>query len=92
MAKTTISFTLDTERDRRLIRWLDGLPFGRRSGAIREALTAHLGRTGVTNKDILDAIRELGRGGIVVTQGAGPKPQQGELPQEILDNLAGLGL
>ena len=33
--KTTISFTLDTERDRDILQWLNNLPDGGRSQAIR---------------------------------------------------------
>jgi len=66
MAKVHISFTLDSERDKRLVRWLDGLAKGQKSEAIREALAAHLGQSDVTLRDIYEAIQDLKRSGVVV--------------------------
>ena len=52
MTKVTISFTLDSERDRRILHYLEGLPKGEKSGAIREALDARLGGGSVTLGDV----------------------------------------
>ena len=59
MATVTYSFTLDTERDKRLYRWLVGLDRGEKSRAIREALAA--GRDVVVKVDVQGAatIRKL---------------------------------
>jgi hypothetical protein len=59
MAKVTISFTLDGERDRQILRYLEGLPRGEKSAAIREALAAHLGAGVVTLGDLYQAVKEI---------------------------------
>ena len=48
MAKITVSFTLDSERDRRIVRYLEGLARGEKSEAIRAALAAHVSGAGVS--------------------------------------------
>lgn len=89
MAKMTVTFSLDTERDKRLVRWLDNLPEGGRSAAIREALAAHLGQNGVTLRDIYEAIQELRQVGVAVRAQA-DEPQV--VPADVLENLSKLGL
>ena len=42
MAKVTVSFTLDDRADRDITAWLDKIPAGAKSAAIRDALRAHL--------------------------------------------------
>jgi hypothetical protein len=59
MTKVTISFTLDSERDRQILRYLEGLPRGGKSAAIREALAAQLGRGGVTLGDVFQAVKGI---------------------------------
>lgn len=66
MAKTVVSFVLDRDQDRDLLRWLDSLPKGSRSEAIREALRSHLGHAGITLGDIYEAIMDLKRSGLVL--------------------------
>jgi hypothetical protein len=61
MAKQTVTFVVDTERDRDILCWL-----GRqdnKSAAIREAIREHLGRGDITLTDVYEAIQELKRGG-----------------------------
>ena len=91
MAKVTISFTLDDSRDKRILRWLEGLPKRKKSEAIREALTAHLGQNGITLQDIYEAIMDLKRSGLVVASQDGSGPQS-DVPADVLDNLSNLGL
>lgn len=91
MAIITVSFTLDDKKHKRLARWLDGLPKGEKSAAIREALAAYLGQNGVSNRDILDAIEDLKRCGVAVSSGDEEKPQS-DVPADVLENLNGLGL
>jgi hypothetical protein len=91
MAKIHVSFTLDSQEDKRLVRWLDGLPKGEKSAAIREALAAHLGQNGVSHRDILDAIEDLKRCGVAVVAQDDDKPQS-DVPADVLENLNGLGL
>lgn len=61
MATMTVCFTLDSAKDRDLIRWMDNLRKRKRSEAIREALRGHLERNGVTLGDVYQAIKELER-------------------------------
>jgi len=92
MAKVTVGFTLDTEEDRRIIRWLESLPKGDRSKAIREALHAHLGRGSITLGDIYEAIQDLKRTGLVVTSALGSPASEVDLPPDVLEKLDNLGL
>ena len=91
MATVTICFTLDSEKDKRLLRWLDGLPKRGRSEAIREALGAHLGQNGITLRDIYEAIQELKRCGVAVVSQDDREPQA-DIPADVLENLGRLGL
>lgn len=59
--KVTVSFTLDSDADRDLLRQLNAMPRGERSKAIRQALRAHLGHAGVSLGDIYEAVRALER-------------------------------
>ena len=91
MAKVTISFTLDDNKDKRLLRWLESLPKRGRSEAIREVLTAHLGQNSITLQDIYEAIMDLKRSGLAVASQDDTKPQS-DVPADVLDNLSKLGL
>lgn len=59
MAKTVVSFTLDSERDRDLVRWLERQE--NRSLAIREAIREHLERGSITIADVYEAVKNLER-------------------------------
>lgn len=95
MATITVSFILDSEKDKRLVRWLDGLPKRGKSEAIRKALAAHLGQNGITSRDILNEIQEVKRliqGGVAVTVAEETEtPQDPEL-SNAMTNLSKLGL
>ena len=91
MAKITVTFSLDSERDKRILRWLEGLPKRKKSEAIREALTAHLGQNGITLRDIYEAVTDLKRSGLVVASQDDSGPQS-NVPADVLDNLSKLGL
>ena len=95
MATVTISFTVDGEKDRDLVRWLDGLPRRKRSEAIRGALRAHLGRGGVTLGDVYQAVKALERrldSGVLVAS-ASPSDGDGpDAPPDVLAALDNLGL
>ena len=91
MATVTICFTLDSEKDKRLLRWLDGLPKRGRSEAIREALAAHLGQNGITLRDIYEAIQGLKRCAVAVASQDNSEPQS-DVPLDVLENLSKLGL
>jgi hypothetical protein len=60
MARQAITFVLDTVRDRDILHWLEGQE--NKSAAIREAIRAHLGRSGITLADLYEAIQALKRG------------------------------
>lgn len=92
MAKVTISLTLDDERDKRILRWLKGLPRRGRSEAMREAINAYLGQDNVTLQDIYDAIQELKQFRLMLVQESSSDVQQQEVPEDILDNIAKIGL
>ena len=91
MAKVTVTFSLDSERDKRILRWLEGLPKRKKSEAIREVLTAHLGQNGITLQHIYEAVMDLKRSGLAVASqdDSGPQP---DIPPDVLDNLSKLGL
>jgi len=91
MAIITVSFTLDDKKHKRLARWLDGLPKGEKSAAIREALAEHLGQNGVTNRDILEAIEDLKRCGVAIAVQDDDKPRS-DVPADVLETLDSLGL
>jgi hypothetical protein len=94
MAKRVLSFTLDSEADRDLIRWLDRQK--NRSAAIRDAIRDHLGRGGVTIDDVYRAVRALDRkiqAGIVVADASQRSVEDWDEPPEAaaaLDALAEL--
>jgi hypothetical protein len=90
MSKVIISFSLNLERDRRIVQWLNSQP--NRSAAIREALEAHLGGGGVTLSDVYQAIRELEH---KIESGAwafAPSPASSDEPPDVAANLDALGM
>lgn len=89
MAIVTVTFSMDTEKYERLVRWLDGLERGRKSHAIRTALTDHI-EGAITLRDVYEAVQMLRRNGFFATpedEGA-----QADVPPDILENLGKLGL
>ena len=94
MAKVTVSFTLDGEADRDLVHWLDRLPKGKRSEAVREALREHLGRGGVTLGDVYQAVKDLERklqAGAVVACAAPVQEDDWDEPPDAAAALDALG-
>lgn len=57
----TVSFTIDPERYSNVWRWLRGLPRGKKSQSICEALDSGLSHGGVTIGDVYEAVKELER-------------------------------
>ena len=94
VSKVVISFTLDSERDRDLVRFLDGLGHRQRSEAIREVLRAGLARGGVTVGDVYQAVKELERkltAGAFVAQ-VREAEAASDVPADVLSALNELGL
>jgi hypothetical protein len=59
MAKRVTTFTLDSETDRDIVRWLERQD--NKSAAIRKAIREHIGGAGVTLGDIYQAVKDLER-------------------------------
>ncbi len=91
MAKLTVSFTLDSEQDRDLVRWLDSLPKRGRSEAIRDALRAHLGHSGITLNDVYEAIMDLKRSDFAADT-SGNTVAANDEPPDVAAALDNLGL
>jgi hypothetical protein len=91
MAKVAVCFSLDSERDRDLVRWLEGVPRRGRSEAIRNALRGQLSQSGVTLGDIYQAILDLKRQGLVMAL-QGNDAQTDDEPPDVAATLDGLGL
>ncbi len=91
MARQTITFVLDSERDWDVLRYLEAQTI--KSAAIREVIRGHARRSDVTLDDIYEAIQELkGR-----TLALPPEAQEGgrspdEEPSDVAAALDSLGL
>ena len=97
MTRMTVSFTLDTQEDRRTVRYLEGLPKGEKSKAIRAALDAYLGGAGVTLADVYKAVKDLERkvgSGFVLVQTGNLDTRSQALgePADVAANLDNLGV
>jgi len=95
MATVTVSFTVDGEKDRDLVRWLDGLARRKRSEAIRQALRAHLGQGGVTLGDVYQAVKALERKlgtSVVVASTSLSDRDEPDAPPDVLAALDSLGV
>ena len=91
MARQTITFVLDTVRDRDILRWLEGQE--NKSAAIRDAIRAHLGRGGITLADVYEAIQDLRRGGWVPGPAAqAPAVTANDEPPDVAAAIDSLGL
>jgi hypothetical protein len=91
MARQTITFVLDTVRDRDILYWLEGQE--NKSAAIREAIRTQLGCSGITLADVYEAIQDLRRAGWV----PGPAAQvtaevDNDEPPDVAAALDSLGL
>lgn len=92
MATVTISFSLDTETDQDILRWIDDLPKRKRSEAIREALRSHLAHD-VSLGDVYQAVRDLERKiGQAPILSSGNHKEASEEPEDIANALDNLGL
>ena len=98
MARVVMSFTLDSQKDVQILRYLEGLPRGEKSAAIRDALRAHLGSGGVSLGDVYQAVkdleRKLGNGSILAQSGNVGEVSQAlaDEPVDVAASLDALGL
>ena len=95
MTTVTVCFTVNSERDRDLVRWLDSLPKRRRSEAIRQTLRDGLARGGVTLGDVYQVVKALERkldAGVVVTSPPAYDLDKEDAPVDVLTALDSLGL
>ena len=91
--RVTKTFSLDTEADRDILRWLNAQD--NVSAAIREAIRAHQGRGGVTLGDVYQAVKELGRrvqAGAVVGYASPAQADDWDEPPEAVAALDSRGL
>ena len=92
MARQAITFVVDTDRDRDIVRWLEDQD--NKSAAIREAIRTQLSnRLDITLVDVYQAIQDLKQGGWVRETASMPHGQE-EIcePPDIAAALDGLGL
>lgn len=85
--KVTMSFTLDTDRNRDLLQWLHSHGQRDRSRAIREAIRDHLRRSEITLADVYAAVQDLKHSGIVIAANQEPADE----PEDIAASLDQLG-
>ena len=91
MARQTITFVLDTERDRDILRWLEIQE--NKSAAIRKAIRACLGRDAITLADVYEAILDLQRRNWApLSDAQASGAASGEEPPDVAAALDSLGL
>jgi hypothetical protein len=88
MNNITFSFSLDIESDADIIRWLNSLPRGRKSAAIREAIRVGLRTDGPGNVERkLDAILEKLDQGVTIGGNSNTPTAEPERAASALDRL-----
>ena len=90
MARQTITFVLDTVRDRDILYWLEGQE--NKSAAIREAIRTHSGHGNITLTDVYKAIQDLKRGNWVSDPGTRTHATISDEPADVAATLDSLGL
>ena len=103
MAKVTLAFSVDDDKDADIVRWWEGLERRQHSATMRAAIRAYRNTTGLTLGDLLNEIGEIKRliraGVVVQTNGNGGDVADDDEPldplaaeaQAALNALAGLG-
>lgn len=87
--KVNVTLTLDSDRDRDIMRWLESQ--ANRSAAVREAIRGHMnGTSAATLDDVLREIRDLRRAGLVASGANQMAP--GDEPADVAATLDDLGL
>ncbi len=91
MAKQTVTFVVDSERDRDILRWLGSQD--NKSVAIREAIRERLGRGDITLAVVYEAIQDLKRGDWTPASDAQPHIlADSDEPPDLAAALDSLGL
>lgn len=92
MSRQAITFVIDTDRDRDIVRWLKDQ--GNKSAAIREAIRTQLGRTlDITLVDINEAIQDLKQAdGARETTSISRRQEETYEPPDIAAALDSMGL
>lgn len=91
MARQTITFVLDSERDRDVLRWLEAQL--NKSAAIREAIRGRMEQGDVTLGDIYAAIQDLkGRSWASAPDAQDRNTSIGDEPPDVAATLDSLGL
>ena len=91
MARQTITFVLDSERDRDILRWLANQE--NKSAAIREAVRMRLRHNGISLADVYEAILDLQRRSwISSSAGQVGEAASQEEPPDVAAALDSLGL
>lgn len=90
MATLVTNFSLDSEKDKDIIKWLDGQT--NRSAAVREAIRSYMAKSeGVTLADVLAELRALpSRLSVVAVANGQPPTPEGDEPEAAAANLDGL--
>lgn len=86
MPRTVIPVSLDVHADGDILNWLDTIPEGRRSAAVREAIRAFIGQQSITLADVYQAVLELKQRAVAIAPAPPAEPETDEDP-EITDNL-----
>ena len=89
MAKVTLAFSVDDDKDADIVRWWEGLERRQHSATMRAAIRAYRNTTGLTLGDLLNELGEIKRliraGVVVQANGNGGDVAQDDEP---LDPLA----
>jgi hypothetical protein len=94
MATVTVCFTLDSESDRDLVRWLDSLRNRNRSEAIRNVLRQHIECDNVTLDDVYWAVKEIDQRlqvGARVSEASTSLDEDSDEPADVVAALDKLG-
>jgi hypothetical protein len=91
MSRQTITFVLDTERDRDICRWL--AVQDNKSAAIREAIRTQLERGSISLADVYNAVLDLRRGTLALSSHAQAHGlAESDEPLDVATALDNLGL
>jgi hypothetical protein len=89
MARISVSFTVDPEKDQDIVRWLDSLDSGEKSMALREAVRYYINRESRrTLDDVYRAVQRLERR---IESGIAANGSDWDEPDDVAAAIDGLG-